>query len=143
MTTRRRSGRRPRSGRPGGARRPGLLTLLVGFGLALVTACGSGQRPGHGPASGTPGPAPTPRALAAFLGNGVSFWDHGCFGLDRAELLPDAGAPGGTVLRVNYPKGSASPTASRDDNAPPGGTQAYVLLARPAHALTPRYRGSS
>ena len=140
MTTRRRSGRRPRRvRRPGGPRWPGLLALLVGLGLALVTACGSGQRPGPGPASGTPGPAPTPQALAAFLGNGVSFWDHGSFGLDRAELLPDAGAPGGTVLRVNYPKGSASPTASRDDNAPQGGTQAYLLLGRPADALTLRY----
>jgi polysaccharide lyase-like protein len=137
MTTRRRSGRRRR---PCPDRVPGLLALLVTLGLALVTACGSGGRSGPGPPPGAPGPAPTPGSLAAFLGNGVSFWDHGSFGLDRAELLPDPGAPGGTVLRVSYPKGSASPTAARDDNATEGGTQAYLLLDRPREALTLRYQ---
>ncbi|HEV7788961.1 MAG TPA: hypothetical protein VGP05_08110 [Pseudonocardia sp.] len=117
--------------------------MLFYVGLALATACGSHGstgRGGPGPASGTPGPAPTPATLAGFLGNGLSFWDHGSFGLDRAELLDDPGAPGGKVLRTSYPKGSASPTAGRDDNAPEGGTQAYLLLAEPKDTLTLRYQ---
>jgi hypothetical protein len=155
MTTRRtpRSGRRPsvlsrkfaaptRATRSATASR-GLVALLVVVGLTLATACGAhgtAGRGGPGPARGTPGPAPTPATLAAFLGNGLSFWDHGSFGLDRSELLDDPGAPGGKVLRVSYPKGSASPTAGRDDNAPEGGTQAYLLLNRPKDALTLTYQ---
>jgi predicted small lipoprotein YifL len=90
--------------------------------VAAVAACG-----GRGPVE----PAPTevdsvvtPADLQQFLGNGLEYDDHGDFGLDRAQLLTTPDAPGGVLLRVSYPAGSAS----RSAGGPDGGTQAYLDL---------------
>jgi hypothetical protein len=50
--------------------------------------------------------------------------------LDRAKLVADPTA-GGQLLRVHYPTGSSSPTASREEDAPEGGAKAYLRLSRP------------
>lgn len=103
------------------------------LGVLLVGATGcSADQAAKGP--GTPGAGSptfardtqiTAPGLEKFIGNGLTFWDHGSFGFDTATLIPEAGASGGTLLRVSYPAGSASKRADGED----GGTQAYLKLA--------------
>jgi hypothetical protein len=103
-----------------------------------------------------PGPLAPPRAVMApapdrshkpsagstdlvhFFGNTLTWIDHGSFGLDRAKLVADRGAPAGRLLRVTYPAGSASPTVARD-GAKSGGAQSYLRLPRSADAMTLTY----
>jgi hypothetical protein len=142
---------RARGGAIGSTRRRGTVgstrraVVLVSLLLTLATACGSPPplppgRGSGGPAPGTPGQTPTPDTLAGFLGNGLSCAEERSFGLDRAVLLADPTAPGGRVLRVTYPKGSASPTVGRVDNAPGGGAQAYLMLPQRRDRLMLRYQ---
>jgi hypothetical protein len=124
---------------------PARTIAVLAVVAALAAACGSPPPlpPGGGsggPALGTPAPAATPDTLAGFLGNGLACEHARSFGLDRSKLLTDPTAPGGRVLRVTYPKGSASPTVGRVDNAPAGGAQAYLRLPRPVDTLTLRYQ---
>ncbi|WP_433277532.1 polysaccharide lyase [Pseudonocardia xinjiangensis] len=90
--------------------------------VAAVAACG-----GRGPVEPTPTEVDsvvTSTDLQQFLGNGLVYDDHGSFGLDEAQLLTTTDAPGGILLRVSYPAGSASRAAG----GPDGGTQAYLRL---------------
>ena len=66
----------------------------------------------------------TPKDLQRFIGNGLDYIGDGDFGLDEAQLLTTTDAPGGVLLRVSYPAGSASRAAG----GPDGGTQAYLRL---------------
>ncbi len=54
------------------------------------------------------------------------------WGLENSEVIKDADGRFDQVLRVNYPAGSASPTVSRKNDAPLGGTQFYADLGLPA-----------
>ncbi|MGH3565553.1 MAG: polysaccharide lyase [Pseudonocardia sp.] len=100
-------------------RRPGAVLL----GVLLVIAAGC--------AAAAPEAGPGPRAsindeisiadLEEFFGGGLEFWDHGSFGVDRAELIETAG---GAMVRVFYPAGSASRRAEGED----GGMQVYMRL---------------
>jgi hypothetical protein len=63
-----------------------------------------------------------------FFGNGLTFIDHGSFGLDRAGVLANKDPKLGQVLRVSYPSGSASKLSAADDGTTYGGTQAYLQL---------------
>jgi hypothetical protein len=61
-----------------------------------------------------------------FFGNGLTFTNHGSFGLDRGIVLPATEGAPGPVLRVTYPAGSASSRAADEDRTPDGGVQAYL-----------------
>jgi hypothetical protein len=65
-----------------------------------------------------------PDNLAGFFGDGLTVANRGSFGFDRAQLITTADAPGGAMLRIAYPKGSASRRADGED----GGMQAYLPL---------------
>ena len=95
---------------------------------ALLDVTGRSAAPAAGgppPVPGTTGTeAATPAGLERFFGNGLSFSDRGAFGLDRAQLITTPDAPGGSMLRVGYPAGSASRRAAAED----GGMQAYLRL---------------
>jgi hypothetical protein len=118
-----------------------LLALAVG---AVTAACGAAAPGSRAPAPADETPADdvtpaglTPGDLERFLGNGLRFADHGDFGLDQAELVAAPDAPGGTLLRVAYPAGSASRSAGGID----GGMQAYLQLpGGPVDALELTYQ---
>ncbi len=123
--------------------------VAVALGTMLIGAVGCGGLPTAGitawPVATNPTESPitardddvTPQDLEHFLGNGLRFADHGAFGLDRATLLTTADAPGGTMLRVSYPQGSASRAAG----GPEGGMQAYMQLpGGPVDALDLKYQ---
>jgi hypothetical protein len=81
----------------------------------------------------------TPKDLQKFIGTGLVYDDRGDFGLDQAQLLTTTDAPGGVLLRVSYPAGSASRAAG----GPDGGTQAYLRLpdtTAPTDTLDLRYQ---
>ena len=104
---------------------------VLGAVLAAVAGCGTGSGPAADAGNGV-----TPAALESFLGNGLRYTEHGHFGLDAATLLADGGAPGGRLLRVRYPAGSASRAAGGVD----GGLQAYLQLpGAPVDALELEY----
>ena len=64
----------------------------------------------------------------------------GLFGAEDADVVSDPTGRFRSVLRVRYPKGSASPTVTRSDDAPVGGAQRYLLpRGVPADALSLRY----
>jgi hypothetical protein len=116
------------------ARRAATAALVVL--LAGATACTAGT-----PASRTPTAEAdadlSPGDLERFLGNGLRFTGRGDFGLDLAELITAADAPGATALRVTYPAGSASRSAGGTD----GGMQAYLQLpGDPVEALDLEYQ---
>lgn len=50
----------------------------------------------------------------------------GSWGQQNMQVVPDPTGRFGNVLRVTYPAGSASPTVTRNDQAPSGGTQFYA-----------------
>jgi hypothetical protein len=90
------------------------------MGALLLGAVGCGSGGGSAPLTG----APVPTAdLESFFG-GMTYLEHGGFGLDTARLVDAADAPGGRLLRVAYPAGSASRRAGGED----GGTQVYLRL---------------
>ena len=81
--------------------------------VLLLGGCASGP---EAPA-GTP---VTPAGLERFIGDGLTFSERGSFGLDGSVLIDAADAPGGGMVRVAYPAGSASRRAGGED----GGMQA-------------------
>lgn len=124
-----------------------LLTLPALVGLA---ACSGGGRTGgrNGP---TPTATPVPQAsrppadepfegLTGFFGNDLVMRSRGAFNLDKVTLLHgDRCVP--TYLRVRYPAGSASQLSVRNENAPTGGAQVYLLLkSGPTDVLHLSYR---
>jgi hypothetical protein len=84
-------------------------------------------------------PAGTPvtsTGLERFLGHDLSFSERGSFGLDGSVLIDAADAPGGAMVRVAYPAGSASRRAGGED----GGMQAYLRRpGAPVDELTLSY----
>lgn len=100
-----------------------LAALLLGVG-----GC-SGSAPGGSAPPSAAGGAETEEMnvadLEEFFGGGMTVWDHGTFGMDRGQLMVTPDAPGGTMLRVAYPAGSASRRADGED----GGMQVYLRLA--------------
>jgi hypothetical protein len=138
----------PVAGAPGGPPAAGPGASAPGVGMpdqdpAILSPSDPGPPdavpPDPGPISRAvlaPGAAPKELGdLAAFFGSTLSWIDHGTFGLDRARLLQDRTAPTGRLIRVNYPAGSASPTAARG-GARDGGAQAYLRLPRSADNMT-------
>jgi hypothetical protein len=101
----------------------------------LLTACTrSGGGPAGSPESSGAGASGGDRsgaiaALATVFGQDVTPRSDGAFGLDR-WMLVDGGAPvpGGRALRVQYPRGSVSPAASREYGSPGGGMQVFLLV---------------
>jgi len=53
---------------------------------------------------------------------------RGRWGMDNLEVLADPSEAFSSMLRVHYPAGSASPSVSRRDDVPLGGTQFYANL---------------
>jgi hypothetical protein len=97
------------------------LAAVLGVLLLATTACQAT------PPDTTPtaiDPTITPTDLQNFLDNHLTISNHGDFGLDQAQLITTTDAPGGTMLRISYPTGSASRAAG----GPDGGTQAYLHL---------------
>jgi hypothetical protein len=112
-----------------------MITAAMAVLVTVAAACMPGP---PSPPSSTAGDTElSSRDLEAFLGNGLRFTGHGDFGLDRAELVAAPDAPGGTLLRVTYPAGSASRSAGGTD----GGMQAYLELpSGPVQALDLAYQ---
>ncbi|WP_232667380.1 polysaccharide lyase [Pseudonocardia sp. TRM90224] len=100
------------------------LLLASAVALLAMAGCGGASAAGRVPVV-TPPTGVTSAELTSFLGNGLRYSDDGDFGLDKGSLLDEPGAPGGRVLRVAYPAGSAS----RSAGGPEGGLQAYLQLA--------------
>ena len=105
--------------------------LVVVF--ASIAGCAGAAPPPS--AEAITGEAATTADLEGFLGNGLTFWDHGEFGIDRARLVAMPDAPGGTAMRVSYPAGSASKRAGGVD----GGTQLYLRLPEPVDEMNLEY----
>src|SRR5262249_9261724 len=53
------------------------------------------------------------------------------WGLANLEVIDDPSGTFPKVFRIRYPRGSASPTVTRDTNAPVGGAQFYATLGLP------------
>jgi hypothetical protein len=100
--------------------------VIVGALLLGIVGCTSAPDGGDLPpaAGATRTETVTPENLAGFLGNGLTYVDRGAFGLDRSQLITTPDAPGGSMVRVAYPAGSASKRADGED----GGLQAYLQL---------------
>lgn len=111
-----------RTGRTSGR----VASVLVGALLIGVAGCTSEPTGGGLPPvpGATSTEAVTPDSLATFFGNGLTYVDRGSFGLADSQLIETADAPGGSMLRVPYPAGSASKRADGAD----GGLQAYLRL---------------
>ncbi|WP_045876786.1 polysaccharide lyase [Pseudofrankia sp. DC12] len=149
------------------ARRSRLLrgvTLVVLPALAGLAAC-SGGRPQGGPSSTAPTSAPTAsrsgpavadepaspgspgspgspaEPLARFFGDDLVMRSRGSFNLDKVRLVASGDRCVPTYLRVRYPAGSASQLSVRNEDAPTGGAQVYLLLkSGPTDVLHLSYR---
>jgi polysaccharide lyase-like protein len=75
--------------------------------------------------------------VRTFFGDHLVPSARGSFGEGNLTLLEEG--PLGRILRVRYPKGSASPTVHRDGHAPLGGAQLYLRLRKPVDTLYLRY----
>jgi hypothetical protein len=113
----------------------GLLGVLIvgAAGCSAAPPADDGDQPS---VSASAGAGIEPAELERFLGGDLRFSDDGDFGLDIAELVADPEAPGGTLLRVPYPAGSAS----RGMDGPDGGMQAYLQLPEPVDVLELSYQ---
>ncbi len=125
-------------------------SLLHGLLLSCVLSSCSSQSF----ASNTPN-LPIPRAIASTSAspaepiepsllwssdfsedNWRAHWDvrrQGSWGWQNAQVIADETGQFSKVLRIRYPRGSASPTVSRENDAPVGGTQFYGNLGLGAH----------
>ncbi|MCU1620964.1 MAG: hypothetical protein JWR41_2970 [Modestobacter sp.] len=139
------------------ARRAGICALIAGLALAGCTSGspehgnqGRGESAGPSSApSGAPSGAPGGSAgmsqvaeqLQAVFGPAVAPQQDGSFGLDRWQLVePGPGGPAGPALRITYPQGSVSPSASRRYHSPGGGMQVFLpVLGAPVDAEYLRY----
>jgi hypothetical protein len=111
------------------AARPARRAAALLTGALLLGAVGCGSAPPDRSAVST-------AELESFFG-GMTHGQHGEFGLDAARLVEAADAPGGRLLRVAYPAGSASRRAGGDE----GGTQVYLRLPDgPVDALALTYQ---
>ncbi|MGY1815108.1 polysaccharide lyase [Blastococcus sp. SYSU D00820] len=84
--------------------------------------------------------APGLAELGAVFGPQLEPQEEGSFGLDRWTAVD--GPPGVDVpgLRVSYPAGSVSPSASREHGSPEGGMQVFLPFAgEPMEAAHLRY----
>jgi hypothetical protein len=75
--------------------------------------------------------------IRTFFGGALVPSPRGAFGDRNLMLLEEPRF--GRMLRVTYPKGSASPTVHRDGQAPLGGAQLYLRLRQPVDTLHLRY----
>jgi len=102
------------------------VAVLVGALVLGLAGCTSG--PSGGGLPPVPGATSTeqvtPENLQTFFGGGLTYVDRGSFGLDSSQLISTPDAPGGSMLRVAYPTGSASKRADGED----GGMQAYLAV---------------
>lgn len=118
--------RRPTSAPGGHGRLRRAAVVLVGA-LALVVAGCSGAPGDTLPSApgATSTESVTPENLQRFFSDRLRLSDRGSFGFDSAQLIATPDAPGGSMLRVAYPAGSASRRADGED----GGLQAYLTSA--------------
>ena len=100
------------------------VAVLAGALLLGVAACSAAPTSSGG---GTSNEEMNPANLEKFFGNGLTLSDQGSFGMDLGKLIVTPDAPGGSMLRVSYPAGSASKRADGED----GGLQAYLRLPDP------------
>ncbi|GAB3365878.1 polysaccharide lyase [Modestobacter lapidis] len=106
-----------------------LIRLLVL--VALLSACsGGGESPVDGDTSAAATPSGGPdgglEGLEAVF-DSLGGLEEGSFGLDRWSLVGTGiGEPSGQALRVSFPEGSVSPSASREHGAPGGGMQVFL-----------------
>jgi hypothetical protein len=117
-----------------------VLSALVVLPVLVGLAACSGGRSG-GPASPTSTvPDDQARGLPEFFGDDLVLRSRGAFNLGKVRLLDgDSCVP--TFLRVHYPAGSASQLSVRNEDAPTGGAQAYLLLkSGPTDTLHLSYR---
>jgi polysaccharide lyase-like protein len=115
---------------------------LVLSALAPTLACSylvdprqpaKSENPVASPVTTVPSPHGAPAGVSlrddlGFFGNGLTFTNHGSFGLDRGTVLPPTEGAPGAVLRVTYPAGAASKRAEAEDGTADGGVQAYLRL---------------
>jgi hypothetical protein len=104
----------------------------VAVAVATVLAgCAGGPVGGSGDAASGDG-STAADTLAQVLGPDVESREDGSFGLDRwsqaSESAADGSGPPGRVVRVSYPAGSVSPSASREYGVPGGGMQVFAPL---------------
>lgn len=130
-----------------------IIAIVLVIELMVVLGCGNSPGvdiqavPPATPLSQAPSPkAPaarsktlTPEDLNDFFGNGLTFWDHGAFGLDQSQFITASDIPGGRMLRVTYAAGSASRRSANEDGSAYGGTQFYMRLDNPAETLYLQY----
>lgn len=95
-------------------------------------------------APGTDAPLATEGTLQAdpsgFFGNGLQFWNHGSFGLDRATIEQSNDPRFNRIVSVAYPANSASNLSANTDGTTHGGAQLYLLLpSGPVDSLHLRY----
>lgn len=126
---------------------------LLGL-AAVLTGCtapetepssqGSGATTGGSAAPDTePDTEPVPEVadLRSVFGGQVTAREDGSFGLDRWSSIED-GPPGSDApaMRVTYPAGSVSPSATREHDAPEGGMQVFLpLVSDPPDSAHLRY----
>ncbi len=101
---------------------------LIGIGLVVGTFLNGG---GWGDADKV-----TP---SSFFNDEFAVREDGDFGRENLDVLEDSKF--GHILRVNYPKDSASPSLNKEEGAPVGGAQLYLqpLKGVPADRLHLRY----
>ncbi|MBE9069241.1 hypothetical protein IQ260_21600 [Leptolyngbya cf. ectocarpi LEGE 11479] len=98
----------------------------------------STSKPTETPASEPPRLGPTAAPLGASdlsRPDWIDSWeprDDKTWGFDNFELRPVSNGPFAHILRVHYPAGAASPSVSRQTEAPLGGAQFYGDLFLPA-----------
>jgi polysaccharide lyase-like protein len=78
-------------------------------------------------------------SVAQFFGSGLTASTDKDFGLDRVEILDEPDERLGPVLRVTYPRGSASQSMARELGSAEGGAQVLLAMQEPADELHLRY----
>ncbi len=109
-------------------RRTGLVVFVIGF-LVVVVGAFLVRLQAQGSDS-----------IHDYFSKAWTVLPRGDFGSGNIEVRRDPSRRFGRILRVHYPKGSASPQVSRE-GAPLGGAQAYIVpsSSAPADALHLRY----
>ena len=121
-------------------------SVILAVTSAILVACGSADPPAD---SGDTSPPPSDATnssrateeLVDVFGSDVTLREDGSFGLDRwIRINPGPEGPTGRAIRVLYPEGSVSPSASREYGAPGGGMQHYLpITGKPVDAAYMRY----
>jgi hypothetical protein len=131
---------------------PRLLLLGISILWITLTQCGSSkQQFNQSTETSNPPSLPSPTLVASAREWSNSFaeknWQEqwnirssGAWGEENMEVISDPTRQFQQVLRVHYPEGSASPTVSREQDRPLGGTQFYANLnIAPTDALKLSY----